>query len=666
MTVATLETPASGAPSTWRGPLAARPVHALLFGREPGWHTPLPELRGNLLLFAGCESTSLDAAVSLVRSVDTYSPGAIFALHVVNPSRDDLERLRRLGAMLASTRLAISIERLELARLSTAQRSAYPGIAARFRLAELLPALNAPVLCLRADSLVIAPIDATAIAPTGVEVCTGVHLFVRPTPAACEWLNAVSRQLAEALGAAAATGDERVVAAHEQPSAEIAVTCGELDPRYTGRELTADSVVWVDDEARPGTDLRQVVLQRLLADDPQRRALALRLAAELSSAPVHGAHSPNFARLLRRARRLVAPRVALFVPRLDQPWGALHDGRRAPPPVSTETLALRMHWKEFAARLANAIERRGLQVEVLEWPMREVVPERVDALGTQLALIPHRCKLDYAAARTPTMYYMQEYFRWVFVADREGWSAASSQYPIDPRVFAQAPAGAFDEYRRRLADGRLASKFGQPASASRTELQSGGVLPRGAYVFVPLQIPHDLSIRYFSGVGESELIAALVRWSREQHVPLVLKPHPANPKAMAEFEALPRGELLYWSTANVQSLIEHACAVYTINSGVGFEALLHLKPVVTFGRAEYDCVTIKGRIDTLDDAWRQVQHSRPAELAERYRAFVDWFLGCYAVDLSLEEAASRRLNELADDIAAQVSASRAFGADEKS
>jgi hypothetical protein len=132
---------------------------------------------------------------------------------------------------------------------------------------------------------------------------------------------------------------------------------------------------------------------------------------------------------------------------------------------------------------------------------------------------------------------------------------------------------------------------------------------------------------------------------------VVFKPHPANPKSMAEFETLAMQAGAWWSRAHVHDLLAHARAVMTINSGVGFEAMLHVKPVVTFGRAEYDCATIAAAPAKIDDAWRGVLAADAPALEARYRRFVDWFLGGYAVDLSIQESASSQLERIADEIA---------------
>lgn len=648
-----------------------------LFGRQASWLTPLPVDPGALLVFTSCDSRYLDFAVSLVRSTDLFSPGFVVALHIVNPTRDDLERARGLAETLVDTRLAISVERIDLSTLSSGQRRAYFASARFLRLAEILHDTTCPILSLDADSLVVAPIDLDFTDKQTAEIClvrrdlhgaVAEHLAVangsiwmRPTPGAQAVLDAAARDLAERFEAGSADWYvDQIVVGRQVVAFEKTVGIFNLKTRYADWQFGDASVVWSGKGQRKHIDLRFAVLQRLLLDDLPRQALALRVAAELF--PADSGDDRIMVTRIQAARARVPARVALFLPRLDQPWGTAFNPRRTPPPLAADTLALRLHWKEFTARLANAIERQGVPVEVLEWPAREIDPETVDAIGAQLALIPHRCNLDFAPGQTPVMYYMQEYFRWVFVVDPGGWSAASSLYPFAPEAFADAPPGPFEEYRQRLAQGRLQSKFGQTAMASRAALEAAGQIPAGSYIFMPLQIPHDQSIRYFSSIGETELVAALVRWCETRGVPLVLKPHPANPKSMAEFEALPRSQRLFWSTAHVQDLIEHASAVYTINSGVGFEALLQVKPVVTFGRVEYDCVSYRASIESLDEAWQHVGASSPGMLARHYGAFVDWFLGRYAVDLSLPESSQRRIDELARTIVARVRTNAASAA----
>ncbi|WRH91094.1 hypothetical protein RCC30_20935 [Pseudomonas fluorescens] len=167
-------------------------------------------------------------------------------------------------------------------------------------------------------------------------------------------------------------------------------------------------------------------------------------------------------------------------------------------------------------------------------------------------------------------------------------------------------------------------------------------------------MPSDQSIQLFSDLSELTILEALVTWAKENDVAVVIKPHPANMKSMKPFEKLVDNTHVFYSQANVQDLISHAVAVYTINSGVGFEAILQVKPVVTFGRVEYDCVTFNASVNTLDEAWAYVQTNNAAELEVKYKGFVDWFLECYAVDMSQPQIAKVRLDEIVAKVLSMI------------
>jgi len=301
-----------------------------------------------------------------------------------------------------------------------------------------------------------------------------------------------------------------------------------------------------------------------------------------------------------------------------------------------------------------------MSVKIIELPAWEINRKTVEASGAKLAIIPHRCYLDFDEGTTPVMFYMQEYFRSVFVMDMKGWSAASSKYPFKLADMETENGQSFEIYQRRLQTGVLGSKFAQTLSQSPAKLIAQGHIPfsrtwfglskKRPYIFFPLQIPHDQSIRYFSDIAELPVVEALVKWAKQNNIAVVLKPHPANLKAMKQFDKFVDSQTIFWSEAHVYDLIRHATAVYTINSGVGFESLLQIKPVVTFGRVEYDCVTFQATINRLDEAWEYCCAADMTELATQYRCFINWFMGSYAVDLSQPELAIKRLDVISEDI----------------
>ena len=82
---------------------------------------------------------------------------------------------------------------------------------------------------------------------------------------------------------------------------------------------------------------------------------------------------------------------------------------------------------------------------------------------------------------------------------------------------------------------------------------------------------------------------------------------------------------------SVHDAIKGAKAIYTVNSGVGMEAILHEKPVVVFGQAEYDCVTERANLKNMDEVWRSIENMDLDAMKDRYRKFVDFFVN-YCVD----------------------------------
>lgn len=110
----------------------------------------------------------------------------------------------------------------------------------------------------------------------------------------------------------------------------------------------------------------------------------------------------------------------------------------------------------------------------------------------------------------------------------------------------------------------------------------------GNYVFVALQIPTDVvaSLAYISGVN---LVRAVAEFYDGSSTKVIVKRHPyCNSKTIqSTLEKLSLANKIQISTASVHDLISGAQTVFTVNSGVGLEALLHKKPVVVTGSCDY-------------------------------------------------------------------------------
>ena len=195
-------------------------------------------------------------------------------------------------------------------------------------------------------------------------------------------------------------------------------------------------------------------------------------------------------------------------------------------------------------------------------------------------------------------FYMQMVIPSIFSVDKDGWCASSSVWPISnkrKKVFNDSDDEPYTKLRLRILNNT--SKFQQP---TRSTFQC----PE-KFILFPCQLPHDETIRYHSDVSvEASLEALLYTLQLNISHSIVIKSHPANLNSMKSLhkiflkyrEKYPKhlSERIHWvDKISIHTLLDKCSAVFTVNSGVGLEALLHNKPVFTFGSADYQAAAQK-------------------------------------------------------------------------
>ncbi len=310
--------------------------------------------------------------------------------------------------------------------------------------------------------------------------------------------------------------------------------------------------------------------------------------------------------------------------------------------------ALRAYWTRFAHEVAAGFERQGWRAQVETLQRWDMTPAVLDAYGADLIMAPHTTALQFGPSQTPALFYMQVMQRWLFTVDQQGWGPATTSYPCVGYRGGDAHSGVFESYAARLSAGNV-SKFAQPPSESRAQLLDRNALPSAPFIFFPLQIPHDESLTLFSTTPEADCVAAVSEWALSRKQTVVFKEHPANRRAMATLrDAIGDHDHVFWSDASIHDLIRECSAVYTMNSGVGFEALFHTRPIATFAAAEYDVVTVNASIDQLDAAWAACCSWDVEQSMMERRKFVDWYCRQHAFDLSdTDTARAARFDQLA-------------------
>ena len=141
-----------------------------------------------------------------------------------------------------------------------------------------------------------------------------------------------------------------------------------------------------------------------------------------------------------------------------------------------------------------------------------------------------------------------------------------------------------DITRNRIRETQLTVKSNQLINKTLTKMPED-------YVFVPLQVHGDSQLIIHSPVYGQDLdafvkdIAASIA-SIDSELSLIVKLHPKDSRCYDQLSlALPG--TIFVKDIPAKDLIRHARAIVTINSTVGFEALLFNKPVVTAGSNFY-------------------------------------------------------------------------------
>jgi len=309
-------------------------------------------------------------------------------------------------------------------------------------------------------------------------------------------------------------------------------------------------------------------------------------------------------------------KVSILFPRLDVTFkeGPVPEGRGEIPPI-------RIHWQNFKDKLLqHHMLKAGDKVSIIEKPLWQFTTEFVESLDADIVYIPHKSTDTFPVSGKEVRYYMQSVFPFQFYIDSKGFAGGSSRYPFDYDWNLEIPHGSFyAQMQARALAGE--SKFAQPPMGKIT------VESDGPYVLFPCQIPHDETIKYHSDISVLDALMATCEATKKLNMPLVVKGHPVNPGSMAPlYQAVKQYDHVHWvDDVSIHDLIPNAHAVVVVNSGTGMEAMLHKRPVITFGRCEYDCVSNKATADNIVDVLRS-----PVFNEKEVRAFFEsWYEWTY-------------------------------------
>lgn len=202
-----------------------------------------------------------------------------------------------------------------------------------------------------------------------------------------------------------------------------------------------------------------------------------------------------------------------------------------------------------------------------------------------------------------------------------GWSSLASQSleQLDLSGVSTEQINRFFGSMKAHVTGTALSKYAQ-----RETLEA---LPE-RYVFVALQTIGDM-VQRNAFMPMLEMLEAVVQHFENSGYSVVVKRHPKchSRRVRKALVAVARRPHVLVSEASIHQLLGSAQAVFTVNSGVGSEALVYETPIYCFGKADYGAVAheIRSTAD-LKTAATPIRHAcTPRDL----RRFVYFYRNIY-------------------------------------
>jgi capsule polysaccharide export protein KpsC/LpsZ len=257
----------------------------------------------------------------------------------------------------------------------------------------------------------------------------------------------------------------------------------------------------------------------------------------------------------------------------------------------------------------------NIDFTVDERPLWQFTPDNINQEQYDVIYVPHKEQHNFPLPTGKARYYMQTVFPEMFTVDTNGWGSHLSYLPLqlmDKPTYQQQEN--FELLKTRIT--RNVSKFDQPSSAE----------PIYSDILFVCQLPHDETIKFHSSVSVEKALETTLQWATK-HLhgsnTVVVKGHPVNPGSMEPLRRIIAQSEFGYATRYLDNVSIHDCLrgtklVVMVNSGVGFEAMLHEKPIVIFGNAEYSSVVSQAlpSIESFNKARQQALYGK--------KHYVEW------------------------------------------
>lgn len=297
-------------------------------------------------------------------------------------------------------------------------------------------------------------------------------------------------------------------------------------------------------------------------------------------------------------------------------------------------------WHEFEKIMFSCLDELGHQTVVQqEHPFVGDMPG-----GFQRFIYCHKSKRERSNGH---LFYMQMHMKWLFTIDTNGWGADHSEKPTQEDITCIDEEIARD-FVRNLSDALLLS--GETKCPQDTRLSE---TPSAPFILIPLQIPRDYTLKYHSPITLRYFLDSMENWANESQNHIAFKLHPHNKcdgDLIDMVNEAANSHYCHLVTGPIHELIKRSKGLFVINSGTGFEALIHGKPVATFGNCDYNTVTHNADIRRIDEA-RNFIYSYSEKQRNLAYKYIYWYINEHAYDVRQPSTKGRLKNYLCSKLA---------------
>jgi len=208
-----------------------------------------------------------------------------------------------------------------------------------------------------------------------------------------------------------------------------------------------------------------------------------------------------------------------------------------------------------------------------------------------------------------------------------GWSELVQHYDYDIDI------DSIRDETQEFCDDYIVNNRSRVAQPQET------FIPAEPYVLV-LQQRQDDAVSQLAYIDNQSLLDSVTELYKDTEYRVVTKAHPLAEHAIYNKDA-------FTATGSVHKIIASATAVYTVNSGAGFEALLHGKRVFTAGACDYHWVT--DVIKTDADLQTSIGLITQPVDRDKIIKFIHYCLNVHWMNVNNQASIERKLQRVIDE-----------------